>query len=62
MSGIARMPICEICGMEVESVKECKECDSKFCEECGDEKSILCYDCQGWTEDVEENYSEDNLN
>lgn len=48
--------------MEVQDVKECKECDSKFCEECGDEKSTLCYDCQGWTEDIDEAYSEDNLN
>ena len=56
------MPICEICGMEVSEVKECKECDSKFCEECGDEKSLLCYDCIGWTYDPEDYWAEDNLN
>ena len=55
------MPICEICGMEVSDVKECKECDSKYCEECGDEKTQLCYDCQGWVDD-EELFPEDNLN
>jgi hypothetical protein len=36
--------------------------DSKFCEECGDEKSLLCYDCVGWTDDPDENWTEDNLN
>jgi hypothetical protein len=55
------MPICEICGMEVSAVKECKECDSKFCKECGDEKSLLCYDCIGWTDDPEDDWAEENL-
>jgi len=60
--GIAGMPICEICGMEVSEVKECKECESKFCEECGDEKNSLCYDCQGWTDDPDDDWEEDSLN
>lgn len=56
------MPICEICGMEVQEVEECNECDSKFCEECGDDKTLRCYDCQGWTEETSEEWAEDNLN
>ena len=42
------MPICEICGMEVVAVHDCSECDAKFCDECGDIKNKLCYDCLGW--------------
>lgn len=56
------MPICEICGMEVAGVKECKECDSKYCEECGDEKNDLCYDCKGWTDDIDGEWVEADLN
>jgi len=56
------MPICEICGMEVEKVHVCTECQSKFCKECGDVKQQLCYDCLGWTEDVEEGWDMDHLN
>ena len=48
--------------MEVQEVNECKECDSKYCEECGDEKNMLCYDCQGWTDDPEDDWAEDSLN
>lgn len=44
------MPICEICGMEVVSVHEC-ECGAKFCDECGDVKRKLCYDCLGWEQE-----------
>jgi hypothetical protein len=56
------MPICEICGMEVEKVQECTECHSKYCEECGDTKQKLCYDCLGWTDDIDEEWTEDDLN
>ncbi|MBN1683398.1 hypothetical protein JW865_07600 [Candidatus Bathyarchaeota archaeon] len=47
------MPICDICGMEVDEVFECCECEAKFCEECGDKKKKLCYDCLGWIDDDE---------
>lgn len=56
------MPICEICGIEVEKTEECSECSSKFCEECGDIKKKLCYDCLGWSEDIDEEWVEDDLN
>ncbi len=48
------MPICEICGMEVVEVHECSQCEAKFCEECGDVKRHLCYDCLGWDDEAEE--------
>lgn len=53
------MPICEICGMEVVEIHECSECGTKFCEECGDVKSRLCYDCLGWDRgDLEESWED----
>ena len=48
------MPICDICGMEVIEVFDCCECEAKFCEECGDNKKKLCYDCLGWVDDVDD--------
>ena len=51
------MPVCEICGMEVVSVNEC-ECGAKFCDECGDVKRKLCYDCLGWEEEGEKAWGE----
>jgi hypothetical protein len=49
------MPICEICGMEVIEIHNCKECEAKFCNECGNMKERLCYDCIGWGENELEN-------
>jgi hypothetical protein len=50
--------------MEVVEVHDCKECEAKFCEECGDTRSKLCYDCLGWENDItsEEDWDEQNLN
>lgn len=48
------MSVCEICGLEVVKVVECSQCGTKFCEECGDVKKKLCYDCLGWEEEDEE--------
>jgi len=47
------LSVCEICGLEVVKVVECSQCGAKFCEECGDVKKKLCYDCLGWEEDEE---------
>jgi hypothetical protein len=57
------MPICEICGMEVPVVHDCVECEAKFCDECGDVKAKLCYDCMGWEDDAldETEWDEDRL-
>ena len=59
---LINMPVCEICGMEVADVYDCIECKSLFCEECGDLKAKLCYDCVGWEDDLIEEWTEDNLN
>lgn len=48
------MPICEICGMEVPNVYVCSDCGANFCDECGDIKHKLCYDCLRWEEEGEE--------
>ena len=48
------MTICDICGMEVVDVHDCSSCDAKFCDECGDVKHKLCYDCLGWDDAGEE--------
>ena len=67
-NGEVEMPVCEICGMDVQDVNVCKECDSKFCSECGDVKRRLCYDCLGWEdneidEDLkDEEWESDDLN
>lgn len=67
-NGEDETPVCEICGMDVQDVNVCKECDSKFCSECGDTKRMLCYDCLGWEdneidEDLkEEEWESDDLN
>lgn len=37
--------------MEVVKVHECSECEAKYCDECGDLKRKLCYDCVGWEDD-----------
>ena len=58
------MPICEICGMEVADVHVCVECETKFCDECGNVKARLCYDCMGWEDSPmdEDLWEEDHLN
>lgn len=52
------MPVCEICGMEAVNVHECSQCECKFCDECGDVKRMLCYDCLGWEEDLDESWDD----
>ncbi|MCW4048148.1 MAG: hypothetical protein NWE89_00275 [Candidatus Bathyarchaeota archaeon] len=57
------MPICEICGMEVNETHDCVECEAKFCDECGDVKTELCYDCIGWEEGPQDTeLDEEHLN
>jgi len=51
------MPICAICGEEVDHVTKCKMCGEKFCVDCGepDEKlCIYCLDDEEFDEDEEE--------
>jgi len=53
-SEMRKLPVCEICGLEAAEVVECSQCGAKFCEECGDVKKKLCYDCLGWDEEEED--------
>jgi hypothetical protein len=34
--------------MEVVEFHKCSKCKAKYCEECGDVRHKLCYDCLGW--------------
>jgi hypothetical protein len=49
------MPICAICGEEVEHVTKCKMCGEKFCQDCGEPDEKLCIYCvdedDDWTDD-----------
>jgi len=40
------MPICQVCGEEVEHVTRCRRCDILFCDECGSVEERLCTFCQ----------------
>lgn len=40
------MPTCEICGEEVKKVSVCRECNTNFCELCGDVIKLFCEFCQ----------------
>lgn len=54
------MPTCDVCGMSVASIHQCSQCGANFCDECGDVKRGLCYDCLGWEEEeVEEEWEEE---
>jgi len=39
------MAKCEICGDKVEEVSKCKECSTKFCNDCGEPIEELCEYC-----------------
>lgn len=41
----SKMPICAICGEEVEHVTKCKMCGEKFCSDCGEPDEKLCIYC-----------------
>jgi hypothetical protein len=58
------LPVCEICGMEVLEVHVCVECKTEYCDECGDIKAKLCYDCMGWENSPMDEglWEEDHLN
>ena len=48
------MPICAICGEEEEQITKCGRCGEKYCAECGDSKTRLCYYCGEDDEDVDD--------
>lgn len=39
------MPMCAMCGEEVEHVTKCKTCGEKFCADCGEVESKQCIYC-----------------
>ena len=50
------MPICAICGEEMEHVTRCKTCGEKFCADCGEADAKQCVYCL----DDETTYEEDD--
>lgn len=50
------MPICAICGEEVEHVTKCKMCGEKFCADCGEPDEKLCIYC---LDDDDEDWGDD---
>jgi hypothetical protein len=50
------MPICAMCGEEVEHVTRCKTCAEKFCSDCGEPEQKQCIFCL----DDENPYDEDD--
>ena len=50
------MPICAMCGEEVEHVTRCKTCSEKFCTDCGDVESKQCVYC---LEDDDDDFDND---
>lgn len=48
------MPECEVCFEEVGRVYTCKNCETVFCDECGDPKRKLCIFCLEEEEEGEE--------
>ena len=61
------MPKCELCGENEEKIIRCKECGSKFCEDCGSPVERLCINClemyfeEDSEEDYDAGYAEDEL-
>ncbi|NIU84379.1 MAG: hypothetical protein GWN64_13125 [Candidatus Thorarchaeota archaeon] len=60
------MPTCDLCEERTEKLYLCKECESRFCSNCGDIAILVCEYCQEedeeWDEeeeDLEEDWLED---
>ena len=51
------MPICAICGEEVEHVTKCKMCGEKFCADCGEPDEKLCIYC---LDDEDDEFDDDD--
>ena len=39
------MPVCDVCEEEVEKVYTCRDCEARFCEDCGNPREMLCTWC-----------------
>jgi hypothetical protein len=54
------MPICAMCGGEIEYVTKCKMCGQKFCAECGKVDEKLCIYCQEDDDDLDDDDLDDD--
>jgi hypothetical protein len=57
------MPLCTICGEDVEFVTKCEDCGEKFCASCGDFEDKLCdycYDEDTVDEDEDWDYEDED--
>ena len=52
------MPICAICGENEDQVTKCKTCGEKFCVDCGNTNTKLCFYCEEDT--VDDNTDDDD--
>jgi hypothetical protein len=53
------MPMCSLCGEEMDHVTKCKTCGEKFCDDCGDTDEKLCIYCLDEDSDEDDDDSED---
>jgi hypothetical protein len=53
-------PICEVCGVEEDTITKCKTCGIKFCEYCGSVEERKCIDCLDNDEDDYDDDDDDN--
>ena len=55
------MPVCDICGEEVDKLVKCSECGERYCDECGEHEKKLCYYCDDEEESEEDSeYDEED--
>jgi hypothetical protein len=63
--GGRNLPICAMCGEEVEHVTRCKTCAERFCSDCGEPEQKLCIYCleadedDDWNDDEDEGWNDD---
>jgi hypothetical protein len=53
------MPVCTICGEEVDKVIKCSECGERYCEDCGEHERKLCYYCDEEADSEEDSEYDD---
>jgi hypothetical protein len=53
------LPTCDLCDEKAEKLYLCKECESRFCSNCGDTTLMVCEYCQEDDEDEEGDIEED---
>ena len=48
------MPLCSLCGENMDHVTKCKNCGERFCDDCGEPEEKLCIYC------LDEDYEDDD--